>query len=80
MATGILRTVDAASPVAAGAVLSSLLLFIAVYAIVFAAGIYYINRLLEKGPPVLEDGADETPLGTTLSSASSAARAATEEA
>ncbi|MCB1565998.1 MAG: cytochrome ubiquinol oxidase subunit I [Rhodanobacteraceae bacterium] len=80
VATGILRTVDAASPVAAGAVLSSLLLFIAVYAIVFAAGIYYINRLLEKGPPVLEDGADETPLGTTLSSASSAARAATEEA
>ncbi|MEZ5464114.1 MAG: cytochrome ubiquinol oxidase subunit I [Lysobacteraceae bacterium] len=78
VATGILRTVDAASPVAAGAVLSSLLLFIAVYAIVFAAGIYYINRLLEKGPPVLKADDPAAPVGTTMRAASEAARAATE--
>jgi cytochrome d ubiquinol oxidase subunit I len=50
LATGILRTADAASPVEAGAVLTTLILFIVVYAIVFAAGIVYINRLIRKGP------------------------------
>jgi cytochrome bd ubiquinol oxidase subunit I len=46
---GILRTADAASPVAGGAVLSTLVLFVLVYAIVFVMGIYYINRLINKG-------------------------------
>jgi cytochrome d ubiquinol oxidase subunit I len=50
VATGILRTVDAASPVTAEAVAATLVLFIIVYAIVFAAGIGYINRLIRKGP------------------------------
>jgi len=31
-------------------VLTSLVLFVAVYSIVFAMGIYYINRLIERGP------------------------------
>jgi len=53
VATGLLRTADAVSPVAPGAVLSSLILFVVVYAIVFAFGSYYINRLLEKGLPKL---------------------------
>ncbi|HEX2839901.1 cytochrome ubiquinol oxidase subunit I [Hyphomicrobium sp.] len=50
LATGILRTADAASPVSAGAVLTTLVLFVIVYSIVFSMGIYYINRLINKGP------------------------------
>jgi len=46
----ILRTADAISPVTASTVATSLALFIAVYGIVFVAGIYYINRLIAKGP------------------------------
>jgi cytochrome d ubiquinol oxidase subunit I len=46
----ILRTADAVSPVTASAVATSLALFIIVYGVVFAAGIYYINRLITKGP------------------------------
>ncbi|MEX0853629.1 MAG: cytochrome ubiquinol oxidase subunit I [Bauldia sp.] len=50
VATGILRTAEAASPVAAGAVAATLVLFVVVYAIVFAAGILYMNRLINSGP------------------------------
>jgi cytochrome d ubiquinol oxidase subunit I len=50
VATGILRTADAISPVSAAQVLTTLILFVVVYAIVFAMGIYYINRLINKGP------------------------------
>jgi cytochrome d ubiquinol oxidase subunit I len=50
LATGILRTVDAASPVGAAQVATTLVLFVIVYATVFAAGIVYINRLIIKGP------------------------------
>ncbi len=48
--TGILRTSQAASPVAAGAVATSLALFVLVYGVVFSTGIYSINRLINKGP------------------------------
>jgi cytochrome d ubiquinol oxidase subunit I len=48
--TGILRTADATSPVPAASIAVSLGLFVIVYAIVFAMGIYYINRLINKGP------------------------------
>ena len=47
---GILRTADAVSPVSAATVATSLALFVVVYGIVFAMGIYYINRLIAKGP------------------------------
>jgi len=47
---GLKRTAEAASPVSAATVATSLALFIAVYGIVFAMGIYYINRLIAKGP------------------------------
>ncbi|MCB1502379.1 MAG: cytochrome ubiquinol oxidase subunit I [Bauldia sp.] len=50
LATGILRTADAASPVEAGQVATTLVLFVVVYLLVFAAGIVYINRLINKGP------------------------------
>ena len=47
---GILRTKDAATPISYDTVLTSLVLFVVVYAVVFSMGIYYINRLIEKGP------------------------------
>jgi cytochrome d ubiquinol oxidase subunit I len=51
---GVLRTADAVSPVPGGSVLASLLLFVLVYGIVFGAGLYYIAKLVKRGP-------DETP-------------------
>jgi cytochrome d ubiquinol oxidase subunit I len=50
IAAGILRTADAASPVSFGAVLTTLVLFLVIYTAVFSMGVYYINRLIEKGP------------------------------
>jgi cytochrome d ubiquinol oxidase subunit I len=47
---GMMRTVDAVSPVKAGSVAATLLLFVVVYAAVFSVGIYYINRLIARGP------------------------------
>jgi cytochrome d ubiquinol oxidase subunit I len=46
---GLMRTANATSPVLGGAVLTTLVLFVVVYGIVFSAGIYFINRLLAKG-------------------------------
>jgi len=50
LATGILRTADAASPIAASSVGVTLVLFVLVYFAVFGTGIVYINRLIRKGP------------------------------
>jgi cytochrome d ubiquinol oxidase subunit I len=50
VAYGILRTADAISPVPAGSVLATLILFVLVYGIIFSMGIYYINRLIHTGP------------------------------
>ena len=50
LVTGILRTEDAASAVEAGAVAATLVLFVIVYAIVFSAGLVYMNRLIRFGP------------------------------
>jgi cytochrome bd ubiquinol oxidase subunit I len=55
-----LRTADAVSPVPGGSVLTSLILFVLVYGIVFGAGLYYIIKLVQRGPdqptPALEEG------------------------
>jgi cytochrome d ubiquinol oxidase subunit I len=51
---GILRTADAVSPVPGGSVLMSLILFVLVYGVVFGAGLYYILKLIQRGP-------EETP-------------------
>ncbi|TCT08375.1 cytochrome bd-I ubiquinol oxidase subunit 1 apoprotein [Tepidamorphus gemmatus] len=59
VATGILRTADAASPVSYTAVLTTLILFVVVYSVVFSFGIYYINRLINRGP------VDAPPVGAT---------------
>ena len=72
---GVLRTADAVSPVEAGAVATSLLLFMIVYAIVFSAGALYILRLMANGPESDEPPPKETseppgsPLGTGVKSA-----------
>jgi cytochrome d ubiquinol oxidase subunit I len=60
IASGILRTADAASPVSGAAVFTTLVLFVVVYGIVFSMGIYYINRLIEYGP---KGSAAEPPEG-----------------
>lgn len=71
---GILRTADAISPVPAASLLGTLTLFVVCYGIVFSMGIYYINRLINKGP---EGRALEEPVGfpnRPLTGAESAAR------
>jgi len=47
---GVMRTANAASPVTAHEVSASLVAFLLVYAIVFAAGALYILRLIAQGP------------------------------
>ena len=49
---GVLRTADSISPVPGSSIATTLALFVIVYGIVFSMGIYYINRLIAKGPPV----------------------------
>jgi cytochrome bd ubiquinol oxidase subunit I len=57
---GILRTADAVSPVPGGSVLTSIILFVLAYGVVFGAGLYYIAKLIRRGPdetpPVPEEG------------------------
>lgn len=65
---GVIRTADAASPVSAASVATSLLFFIVVYSIVFSAGALYILRLMSKGPESDEAPPKDTgePPGTPL--------------
>src|SRR5262245_8426562 len=53
---GILRTADAVSAVAGGSGATTLALFVLVYGVVFSLGIYYINRLIAKGPGEPREG------------------------
>ena len=76
---GILRTADAVSPVAFGAVLTSLILFVAVYSSVFSMGILYINKLIEKGPEGRAADAPDALPSRPMSAASGAAREAIRE-
>jgi cytochrome bd ubiquinol oxidase subunit I len=76
LAHGILRTADATSPVPGASIGTTLALFVLVYGIVFAMGIYYINRLIAKGP---EGRAAEAPeIGTPVRPLSSAIEAGRE--
>jgi cytochrome d ubiquinol oxidase subunit I len=64
---GLLRTVDSVSPVTAGAVGTSLIVFVFVYAIVFTAGSYYLFKLAWAGPSEGEHPpAEKTPLATWM--------------
>ncbi|HEY0502203.1 MAG TPA: cytochrome ubiquinol oxidase subunit I [Lysobacter sp.] len=64
---GLLRTADAVSPIlAAASVMTSLIVYAVVYAIVFGAGIWYLSRLVKKGPlphepPQHTEGGEKTP-------------------
>jgi cytochrome d ubiquinol oxidase subunit I len=59
---GLLRTADSASPLAAPAVGSSLIAFIVVYFIVYAAGLTYLFRLMAAPPHHGEQGpSGDTP-------------------
>ena len=53
---GLLRTADSASPLAAPAVGSSLIAFVIVYFIVYAAGLTYMFRLMAQPPHPGEQG------------------------
>ncbi len=73
IATGILRTADAASPVPGTSVLSTLILFVLVYTVVFGIGVLYINRLINRGPAPLEKEPEGVP-NRPLSAAENAGR------
>lgn len=64
---GYLRTADSLSPVSAGQVATSLLVFMIVYAIIFTAGAVYMARIATRGfvdePPRRDRRAPGTPLG-----------------
>ena len=71
LAHGILRTANAVSPVPAASMATTLVLFVLVYGVVFAMGIYYINRLINKGPEGRaveppEAGTPSRPLSSAL--------------
>jgi cytochrome d ubiquinol oxidase subunit I len=77
IATGVLRTVDAISPVPAATVLTSFAMIIVIYVVVFSIGVYYIRKLLRHGP----QGASVTHVdgaapNSPLAAAGSAAREA----
>jgi cytochrome d ubiquinol oxidase subunit I len=61
IATGILRTADAVSPVTAPQVALSLALFTAVYVVVFGVGIWYVWRMVVKGPQPGMPGPETLP-------------------
>src|SRR4051812_49282765 len=61
VAYGVLRTSDAVSPVTAVQVLISLLLFVLVYFVVFSVGIWYISRMITKGPHTELPGPETLP-------------------
>jgi cytochrome d ubiquinol oxidase subunit I len=66
---GQLRTADAVSPVGAGPISISLLVFLLVYAVVFCVGALYILRLIGKGPGAdspMETGTMPRPPGSAL--------------
>ncbi|MDJ0828790.1 MAG: cytochrome ubiquinol oxidase subunit I [Desulfobacterales bacterium] len=60
---GLLRTADATSPVLGTSIAISLTAFVIVYAFVFGAGIYYILKLIGKGPESLETAYGDHGIG-----------------
>jgi cytochrome d ubiquinol oxidase subunit I len=47
---GVMRTADAISPVPGATIAGTLALFVVAYGVVFSFGIFYMNRLIAKGP------------------------------
>ena len=59
--TGLPRTAESASPLAAPAVAASLVAFILVYFAVFGAGLVYILKLMAKPPGPRKSEPNDTP-------------------
>ena len=56
---GLMRTADAVTPALTGAAaLTSLAAFVIVYALIFPAGVYYMIRLVQRGPQPLAPAAE----------------------
>src|SRR5690554_1382000 len=55
---GVLRTKDTLSPVSAEQVGLTLIIFVVVYCVVFGIGIYYMLRLMHKGPDFIHTRPD----------------------
>ena len=73
MVYGVMRTADAVSPIPGGPVAISLTAFVLTYGFIFGAGIYFIVRLIAKGPGGEESaygshGVDTPPLITSMMS------------
>jgi cytochrome d ubiquinol oxidase subunit I len=73
---GVLRTVDATSPILTSTVAISLALFVLVYCVVFGVGVLYIRRMLQKGPMPAPGGADTALPNRPLAAAQRAAQEA----
>jgi cytochrome d ubiquinol oxidase subunit I len=71
----VMRTADATSPVPGATIAGTLALFVLAYGVVFSFGIYYMNRLIAKGP---HEVAEETGhfSGSPISAAHDAGRKA----
>lgn len=52
---GLLRTADSASPVPVGVVATSLALFVIVYVFLFGAFVFFVDRVVRKGPDEKEE-------------------------
>jgi cytochrome d ubiquinol oxidase subunit I len=61
---GVLRTRDAVSPLTVQQVGTSLMIFVMVYFLVFGTGIYYMLKLMAKGPDLPHDEAGEEAADT----------------
>ncbi|HEY2344904.1 MAG TPA: cytochrome ubiquinol oxidase subunit I [Xanthomonadaceae bacterium] len=77
IATGILRTADAVSPLPAATVLASFAAIVVIYVVVFGIGIFYIRKLLRHGPQgaAVAASSDQAP-NSPLAAANSATREA----
>jgi len=73
---GILRTADAASNISFWPVLTSLIMFVVVYTVVFSMGILLINKLIDKGPEGRAVGPEEGVPSRPFSAAEASAREA----
>jgi len=72
---GVLRTADATSPVPGQSIAVTLALFVLAYGVVFSFGIYYINRLINRGPETVAEETGEFT-GRPISAAHDAGRQA----
>jgi cytochrome bd ubiquinol oxidase subunit I len=71
---GLLRTADAVSPVALGAVATSFALIVVTYSVVFSIGVHYVRKLIRKGPVQGTTAPAEGVANRPLSAAQQAAR------